>query len=39
VCDYEYDEEKEGRSWEHLPEERVCPVCGSTKSYFEKVES
>ena len=39
VCDYLYDEEKEGRSWEDLPEDWVCPVCGSAKSYFDPVES
>ena len=38
VCDYLYDEEKEGTKWEDLPDDWVCPVCGSTKSYFEPAE-
>ena len=39
VCDYLYDEKEEGRSWEELPEDWVCPVCGSPKSYFDPIES
>ena len=38
VCDYLYDEDKEGVSWEDLPDDWVCPVCGSSKEYFERVE-
>jgi len=38
VCDYLYDEEKEGTPWDQLPDDWVCPVCGSDKSYFSKVE-
>lgn len=38
VCDYIYDEEKEGVKWEDLPDDWVCPVCESDKSYYEKIE-
>ncbi len=38
VCDYEYDEGKEGVKWDDLPEDWVCPVCESPKSYFHKVD-
>jgi len=38
VCDYLYDEEKEGVKWEDLPDDWVCPVCESDKSMFELVE-
>ncbi len=39
VCDYVYDEVKEGTKWEDLPDDWVCPVCGSAKSYFILVEA
>ena len=38
VCDYLYDEEKEGVRWDDLPDDWICPVCSSDKSYFELVE-
>ncbi len=46
VCGYIYDPElgdpdggiKPGTSFEELPASWVCPVCGATKSEFEKVE-
>ena len=38
VCEYIYDEEKEGTAWEDLPDDWVCPVCGSKKSEFKKLE-
>jgi len=28
VCGYVYDEEKEGKKFEDLPEKWQCPVCG-----------
>ena len=34
VCGHVYDEEKEGRAWDSLPESWTCPVCDSAKSYF-----
>ncbi len=37
VCGYIYDEEKEGKKWEDLPSDWVCPLCGVPKDMFEKV--
>ncbi len=45
VCGYVYNEEEgdpdsnipPGTSWEELPEDWVCPVCGATKDQFEKI--
>lgn len=34
VCNYIYDEVKEGRKFADLPKEWVCPVCGAPKSAF-----
>ena len=34
VCNYVYDEEKEGRKFSDLPKEWICPVCGAPKSSF-----
>ncbi len=34
VCGYIYDEDQEGASWESLPDDWVCPKCGSDKSVF-----
>jgi rubredoxin len=34
VCGFIYDEEKEGKKWEELPDDWVCPVCGSAKCSF-----
>jgi len=34
VCNYVYDEEKEGKKFSNLPKEWVCPVCGAPKSVF-----
>jgi thiamine pyrophosphate-dependent acetolactate synthase large subunit-like protein/rubredoxin len=34
VCNYVYDEAKEGKKFNDLPKEWVCPVCGATKSAF-----
>lgn len=38
VCDYIYDEAKEGIHWEDLPDDWVCPICDSKKPYFEPYE-
>ena len=37
VCEYVYDENKEGTAWEDLPEDWLCPVCGSPKKLYEQV--
>ncbi len=46
VCNYIYDPEKgdpengikPGTSFEELPDDWTCPVCGVDKSLFEKEE-
>ena len=38
VCDYIYDEEKEGKKWEDLPKDYCCPDCGAGKNMFVKVK-
>jgi pyruvate oxidase len=38
VCNYVYDEEKEGKSFASLPADWKCPVCGSPKSVFVPLE-
>lgn len=37
VCNYIYDEEKEGTKFEDLPDTWTCPVCGAPKSAFVPV--
>lgn len=37
ACGYIYDEEKEGKKFEELPEDWTCPVCGVAKSEFVKM--
>jgi pyruvate oxidase len=34
VCNYVYDEVKEGKEFTQLPKEWVCPVCGALKIAF-----
>ena len=34
VCNYVYDETKEGKNFNDLPKEWICPVCGAPKSAF-----
>jgi rubredoxin len=44
ICDYIYDPElgdpgngvNPGTSFDALPDDWVCPVCGAEKSFFEK---
>ncbi len=38
VCNYVYDEVKEGKKFSDLPKEWVCPVCGAPKSVFVLLE-
>lgn len=38
VCGFIYDEEKEGKKWEELPDDWVCPACGAGKSSFKRLE-
>jgi glutamate synthase domain-containing protein 2 len=37
VCDTIYDEEKESKKWDDLPNDWTCYVCESGKSYYEVV--
>lgn len=37
VCGYAYDEAREGKRWNDLPQDWTCPVCGSAKSQFRLV--
>lgn len=39
VCQWIYDEEKEGVKFEDQPENYVCPICGAGKDMFTKVEN
>jgi rubredoxin len=34
VCNYVYDEEKEGKKFSDLPDDWRCPVCNSPKTVF-----
>ena len=34
VCGFIYDEEKEGKKWEELSDDWVCPVCGAARCSF-----
>ncbi|NHI92327.1 MAG: hypothetical protein EAX96_07470 [Candidatus Lokiarchaeota archaeon] len=36
-CRYIYDEEKEGKPFEQLPDNWKCPLCKSSKSQFRKL--
>jgi rubredoxin len=35
VCQWVYDEEKEGKKFEDLADDWVCPICGVKKEMFE----
>jgi len=37
ACGYIYDEEKEGTRFEDLPDDWICPLCGSEKDEFIKL--
>ena len=37
ACGYIYDEEKEGKKFADLPDNWVCPVCGSEKEDFIEI--
>lgn len=36
VCNYIYDEEKEGKLFSELSDDWVCPICGVDKDSFEE---
>ncbi len=37
ACGFVYDEDKEGKKWEELPDDWTCPVCGVGKDMFQKL--
>lgn len=36
VCGYVYDEEAEGKKFEELGDDWVCPLCGVDKTNFSE---
>ena len=38
VCEYLFDEGKEAAKWENLPQDWICPVCDSGKSFYHLLE-
>jgi rubredoxin len=34
ICGYVYDEAKEGKKFEDLPDDWMCPVCNAPKDAF-----
>ncbi len=38
LCSHIYDESKEAVKWNDLPEDWVCPICGSPKSSFTVIQ-
>lgn len=38
VCQWIYDEEKEGKKFADLPYDWTCPICGADKDMFSKID-
>lgn len=38
VCEWIYNEEKEGKKFADLPETYTCPVCGASKDDFSEAD-
>ncbi len=38
ICQWIYDEEKEGTKFENLPDDFLCPVCNAPKDLFTPAE-
>lgn len=38
ICQWVYDEEKEGTKFEDLPVDFLCPVCNAPKDLFTAIE-
>ncbi len=36
VCGYEYDPNVEGKAFNELPDDWVCPICGVRKDQFSE---
>lgn len=39
VCEYIVDEEKKDIKWDGLPDDWLCPVCGSPKKFFKNIDA
>lgn len=38
VCQWIYDEEKEGKKFADLHDDWTCPICGADKDMFSKID-
>ena len=38
VCQWIYDEKKEGKNFDELPDDWTCPLCGAGKDMFDKID-
>ena len=38
LCGFIYDDDAEGTSFDSLPDDWTCPLCGAGKDQFEVVE-
>jgi rubredoxin len=36
LCGYTYDETKENKTFDGLPMDWICPICGADKTQFNK---
>jgi rubredoxin len=36
LCGYTFDESKEGKTFDSLPADWICPICGADKTQFNK---
>ncbi len=38
VCNWVYDDDKEGKKFTELQDDYLCPLCGAGKDKFEEVK-
>lgn len=38
ICNWIYDEEKEGTKFEEQPDDYLCPVCNAPKDLFTQLD-
>ena len=38
ICNWIYDEEKEGTKFEDLPPDYLCPICNAPKDRFTQLD-
>lgn len=38
VCQWIYDEEKEGKKFDELETDWTCPICGASRDEFELID-